>query len=55
MKNHGLDFASDVQSALEKITSRESAASVLVTGSIFIVAEVRRLLLGERSDPQIGL
>jgi folylpolyglutamate synthase/dihydropteroate synthase len=31
------------------------AATVLVTGSLFTVAEARRILLGEYADPAIGL
>jgi folylpolyglutamate synthase/dihydropteroate synthase len=30
-------------------------ATVLVTGSLFTVAEVRRILLGESADPPIGM
>jgi len=49
-------IASDIASGLSACRDLASpAGTVLVTGSLFSVAEARRLLLGERADAPIGL
>lgn len=50
--------AASVEQGLQLIRSQlqpPTVQTVLVTGSLFTVAEARRLLLGERADPPIGL
>jgi len=50
-ERHGAAIAENVGAALD-LCATETA---LVTGSLFTVAEARRILLGEEADPQIGL
>ena len=52
----GTTVAPDVRSALERCRAlAPRGGAVLVTGSLFTVAEARRVLLGVRADAPIGL
>ncbi|MBW2276569.1 MAG: bifunctional folylpolyglutamate synthase/dihydrofolate synthase [Deltaproteobacteria bacterium] len=50
-ERHGAWVAPDVAAALDRCRS----GTVLVTGSLFVVAEARRIVLDEVADPPIGL
>jgi len=49
----GADLAGSVGEALALLS--DTPGTVLVTGSLFTVGEARRLLLGARADPPVGL
>ncbi|MDD5307803.1 MAG: Mur ligase family protein [Deltaproteobacteria bacterium] len=52
----GDEIVATVEGALARAAALAGPrGTVLVTGSLFTMAEARRLLLGERSDPPVGL
>jgi len=52
---HAVQRAAEAAPSVAAALDRCGAGTVLVTGSLFTVAEARRIALGEEADPPIGL